>query len=130
MKNYKGLLAFAAIAGISMTLAGCQTGPANSGDYKFELVGEPTFTGKGTTVTVRLVRLDESLVAGAQLYAEHWIPTGLKARPSVRQRIMLQVDGPGNFIYHSDFLHQGDTLELAAIIGPDSSPIRGEVEIP
>ena len=130
MKIFTGPLALAAIAAGSILLAGCQSAPPNSGDYKFELVGKPTFTEAGTTVIVRFVHSDESPVGGAQLYAEHWINTGAKTRPSVRQRTALQADGPGSFTYHSDTLREGDTLELAATVGADNATIRGKVEIP
>ena len=127
MKGFKRLLA---IAGIAVALAGCQTANGASGDYRFELVGQPVFSAGSTTVSVRLVHADGSPIHGAELYAEHWVDTGAKGAPSRNQRIPLHADGHGSFTYSSDGLHEGDTLRLEARITPDSSLIYGSVEVP
>lgn len=112
-----------AVGGVALALAGCQT-LASSADYKFEQVGQTS----ATAVPVRLVRANESPVAGAQLYFVRWTHEGPKTTPR-QQLTPLQSDAQGNFVYHGDHLDTGDTLRLAARIEPDGSLIYGSVEI-
>lgn len=117
-----------AIAGFALVLAGCQTASNPSG-YKFELMGQSTMTNAGTRVSIRLVRPDESPVAGAQLYVQHWQVFGAKAAPPQSRLIALERNAEGNFTYTSDDLHMGDKLHVAARPEPNSSLIYGSVEV-
>jgi hypothetical protein len=125
MKNITRLLA---ITGIAFALAGCQTAFNPPGDYKFEQSGEPTRTDQDTSVSVRFVHANESAVAGATLYTVRWVPTSKKNAPITQKLTPLQPDGRGGFLYTAGSIHTGDTLRLAARIGPDGSLFYGSVE--
>jgi|SRR5579864_1839741 len=130
MKHNKRLFACSTIGAVALALASCQTLPPPSGEYKFELIGTPTFVNHRTTVSVRLVRTDESPVVGAQVYAEYWITGGPKTAPNHLQLEALSADPKGRFAYSSDSLREGDTLHLAARIQPGTPLIHGSVNIP
>jgi hypothetical protein len=122
-ETMKGFIKLFAIGAAALALAGCQT-LASSEGYKFEQIGQRT----PTTVSVRLVRADETYVSGTRLYAVHWTHEGPKATPK-QQLLPLEPDAQGNFVYRGTNIDAGDTLRLAARIGPDGSPIYGSVEV-
>ena len=130
MKHYKRHFACSTIGAVALALASCQSLPPPSGEYKFELIGTPTFEDHRTSVLVRLVHTDESPVVGAQVYAEYWVTGGPKTAPNHVQLEALSADQKGHFAFSSDRVHEGDTLRLAARIQPGTSLIHGSVTVP
>jgi hypothetical protein len=128
--KHRRRFAFSTLGAVALALAGCQTLPPPPGEYKFELIGTPTVVDHRTTVSVSLVRTDESPVVGAQVYAEHWVTGGPKTAPNHVQLEALSADSKGRFAYSSDTLREGDTLHLAARIQPGTSLIHGSVIVP
>ncbi|MBL6612434.1 MAG: hypothetical protein ISP45_00300 [Reyranella sp.] len=116
MKTFTKLL-FA--GGAALLLTACQSVAAPD-DYKFERVA-----GTGP-LSVRLVRADETPVAGAKLFLERRGFTGPKSQNLV-QEVPLSVAGDGTFEIDGD--HAGERLNLAAHL-PDGSVIHGHINVP
>ena len=130
MNVHKKSFACVTIVAVAVALAGCQTEPPQSTDYKFELVGTPTIVDHRTTISIRLVHMDESPVAVSQVYVEYWVYNGPKNAPNHLERQELQTSAPGMFVYRSNNLHVGETVHLVARVAPNSTPIHGSVTIP
>ncbi len=130
MNGYKKLLACSAIVATAVALAGCQTEPPQSTDFKFELVGIPTVIDHRTTISLRLVHMDESPVVLSQMYVEYWVYNGPKDAPNHVERQELKISTQGYFVYSSINLHVGDTVHLVARVAPNSTTIRGSVTLP
>lgn len=130
MNRYKKLLACLAIVATAVALAGCQTELPQSTDYKFELVGIPTVIDHRTTISLRLVHMDEVPVVPSQMYVEYWVYNGPKNAPNHVERQELETSAQGYFVYSSNNLHGGGTVHLVARVTPDSTPIHGSVTLP
>jgi hypothetical protein len=81
------------------------------------------------TVTVRLAHADGSATTGAQLFVVRWNQTVGKGTLNKERLVPLLAGDHGDFSYTSDSLHAGDTLRLAARIGPDDALIHGSIEV-
>lgn len=84
-----------ALAGLSLPTA---QAAAASDAYNFEIVGKPTRTADGTTITVHLSRPTGEPVTNAQMVYSAPLQPNPKASFVVRQRITMQPDGLGNYM--------------------------------
>jgi len=105
---------------------------AASGDYRFELSGQPEKTGTGTLVKVRLITLaDGKPVPGAEI-VETRLDMGPDGMAAMTAPVMtLASTAPGVFRFEARPTMAGDWgLSLSAKVPGESEPITGTITIP
>ncbi len=99
-------------------------GPSVAGpaDYNFQIVGQPTRTGAGTAIVVRLIRTADGPVTDAHLYYQSAQSLNAKAWSAAGPRVAMQSDGQGNYtVVVRGAIAEGDPLHFVAEIPAHSS---------
>ncbi len=128
MINNKGLTRIAFAAAVLISLSSSAATAQSDDNYRFDVVGQTS----DHSMTIQIISdATGRPVTDAQVFAIHTDYRGLKAAPPVlNQRVALNPDGHGGYVYDSQDVQGGAIIQVAARMSGHDSLFWGKVQVP